>query len=127
MAIPSKQIGWGTESNLLYQILKQLNRLTSIIFALKESINPPSVKLTSQVLTQGSWILVGGYYTYSFSNVNVDTTSDVSVTPQNASYQTAYNANVLPYVAVGSGAATFYAQFPPQADMTVDIVITQTF
>jgi hypothetical protein len=27
----SRQIGWSAESNLLYQILKQLNRLTSII------------------------------------------------------------------------------------------------
>lgn len=27
----SRQIGWSNESNLLYQILKQLNRLTSVI------------------------------------------------------------------------------------------------
>jgi len=84
------------------------------------------VKLTSQVLAVGSWTLVGGYYTYAFSNVNVTTNSDVSVTPQNASYLTAYNAQVLPFVGVASGVATFYSQFPPQANMTVDIVITQT-
>ena len=84
------------------------------------------VKLTSQTLIQASWALVGNYYEYSFSNANIDTTSDVSVTPQNSSYQTAYNANILPYVAVTTGVATFYAQFPPQADMVVDIVITQT-
>ena len=35
MAIPSRGIGWGTESNLLWQILKQLNKLTSSIFTLK--------------------------------------------------------------------------------------------
>jgi hypothetical protein len=84
------------------------------------------VKLTSQTLAVGSWTLVGSYYTYAFSNVNVTTTCDVSVTPQNASYQTAYNANVLPFVGVAAGVATFYAQFPPQANMVVDIVITQT-
>ena len=84
------------------------------------------VKLTSQTLTVGSWTLVGSYYTYAFSNVNVTTTSDVSVTPQNASYLTAYNAQVLPFVGVAAGVATFYAQFPPQANMVVDIVITQT-
>lgn len=84
------------------------------------------VKLTSQTLTLASWTLVGSYYEYSFSNVNVTTTCDVAVTPQNASYQTAYNASILPYVAVAAGVATFYAQFPPAADMTVDIVITQT-
>jgi hypothetical protein len=84
------------------------------------------VKLTSVTLTAGSWTLSGGYYTYSFSDANVTTTSDVSVTPQNASYLTAYNAQVLPFVGVASGVATFYSQFPPQANMTVDIVITQT-
>jgi hypothetical protein len=88
--------------------------------------SPAPVKLTSQTLTLASWTLVGLYYEYSFSNANIDTTSDISVTPQNASYQTAYNANVLPYVAVASGVATFYAQFPPQADIVVDVVITQT-
>jgi len=84
------------------------------------------VKLTSQTLTEGSWTLVGSYYTYAFSNVNIDTTCDVSVTPQNASYLTAYNAQVLPFVDVAAGVATFYSQFPPQDDMVVDIVITQT-
>jgi hypothetical protein len=84
------------------------------------------VKLTSQTLTAASWTLSGGYYTYSFSNVNITTTCDVSVTPQNASYLTAYNAQVLPFVGVAAGVATFYSQFPPQANMIVDIVITQT-
>ncbi len=84
------------------------------------------VKLTSQTLTAASWTLVGSYYTYAFSNVNVTTTCDVSVTPQNTSYLTAYNAQVLPFVGVAAGVATFYSQFPPQANMVVDIVITQT-
>lgn len=84
------------------------------------------IKLTSQTLTAASWSLSGGYYTYTFSNVNIDTTCDVSVTPQNASYLTAYNAQVLPFVGVAAGVATFYSQFPPQDDMVVDIVITQT-
>ena len=84
------------------------------------------VKLTSQTLAVGSWTLVGAYYTYAFSNINIDTTSDISVTPQNASYLTAYNAQVLPFVGVAAGVATFYSQFPPQNDMVVDIVITQT-
>jgi hypothetical protein len=30
MAIPSRQIGWGTEDNLLWQISKQLERLTQV-------------------------------------------------------------------------------------------------
>ena len=31
----SRQIGWSNESNLLYQILKQITRLTSVVFGLK--------------------------------------------------------------------------------------------
>jgi hypothetical protein len=85
-----------------------------------------SIKLTSQTLAVGSWTLVGNYYTYSFSNANIDATSEISVTPQNASYQTAYNAQILPFINVATGVATFYAQFPPASNIIVDIVITQT-
>lgn len=31
MAIPSRQIGWGTEENLLYEISRQLEALTGVI------------------------------------------------------------------------------------------------
>ena len=31
MAIPSRQIGWSTKSNLLWEISKQLEALTSIL------------------------------------------------------------------------------------------------
>ena len=43
----SRQIGWSQESNLLYQILKQLNQLTSVIFGLK-----PKYKVYTALLTQ---------------------------------------------------------------------------
>ncbi len=43
----SRQIGWSQESNLLYQILKQLNKLTSIMFGLK-----PKYKVYTALLTQ---------------------------------------------------------------------------
>ena len=52
MAIPSRQIGWGTESNLLWQILKQLNKLTSVLFALKQSNNPSNYKVYTALLSQ---------------------------------------------------------------------------
>jgi hypothetical protein len=32
MAIPSRQIGWSTKSNLLWQISKQLEALTGIMY-----------------------------------------------------------------------------------------------
>ena len=31
MGIPSRQIGWGTEENLLWQISKQLEYLTKVL------------------------------------------------------------------------------------------------
>jgi hypothetical protein len=47
MGIISRQIGWSQESNLLWQILKQLNKLTSIMFGLK-----PKYKVYTALLTQ---------------------------------------------------------------------------
>lgn len=44
----SRQIGWSNESNLLYQILKQLTKLTSVIFNLT-----PKYKVYTALLTQG--------------------------------------------------------------------------
>jgi len=32
MAIPSRQIGWGTEENLLYEVSKQLEQLTNVTY-----------------------------------------------------------------------------------------------
>jgi hypothetical protein len=47
MAILSKQIGWSNESNLLWEILKKLNRLAGIIIGLK-----PKYKVFSALVTQ---------------------------------------------------------------------------
>jgi len=33
MSIPSKQIGWSNESNLLWEISKQMERLTKVVYA----------------------------------------------------------------------------------------------
>ena len=59
MAIPSRQIGWGTESNLLWQILKQLNKLTSVLFGLKEAATP-KYKVFTALLTQSGGDAVFG-------------------------------------------------------------------
>jgi hypothetical protein len=39
MAIPSRQIGWGTEENLLWQIAKQLETLTRVVYNISQ---PPA-------------------------------------------------------------------------------------
>lgn len=47
----TRQIGWSNESNLLYQILKQIKRLSSIIFSLKQEATP-KYKLYTAILNQ---------------------------------------------------------------------------
>jgi len=51
MAIQNRQIGWSQESNLLWQILKQINKLTSVIFGLKEAATP-KYKVYTALLSQ---------------------------------------------------------------------------
>ncbi len=51
MAIPSRQIGWGTEDNLLWQISKQLEQLTNVT-AKACANNAPTYKVYTALLTQ---------------------------------------------------------------------------
>jgi hypothetical protein len=85
MSIISKQIGWSQESNLLYEILRQLNRLTSTIFGLSQAAAPkykvytallsqsgPSnpITFTSGILIVGVTYNIDAYHTNDdFSNV----------------------------------------------------------
>lgn len=49
----TRQIGWSNESNLLYQILKQLTRLGSTLFSLKEAATPKYKVFTALVTQSG--------------------------------------------------------------------------
>ena len=79
MAQVSRQIGWSQESNLLYQILNQLNKLTSVLFGLKEAATP-NYKVFTALLTQsgtsdvqvidGGTLIVG--YTYKIISIQGD-------------------------------------------------------
>lgn len=51
MAIPSRQIGWSTEDNLLWQISKQLEQLTNVT-AKTCATNAPTYKVFTALLTQ---------------------------------------------------------------------------
>jgi len=81
MAIQNRQIGWSQESNLLWQILKQINKLTSVIFGLKEAATP-KYKVYTALLTQTgtdapvATVLentLGYNITWGYSNVGVYT------------------------------------------------------
>ena len=83
-------------------------------------------KLTSQTLTAASWVLVGSYYTYTFSNVNITTNTRVDFTPANSSYSEVTTCGMLTQVDVAAGSCTFYSLFPPQTNITGEITIFPT-
>ena len=87
MGIISRQIGWSQESNLLWQILKQLNKLTSIMFGLKpkykvytalltQSGGDNPVNLTSGAVTKGVTYVIDGGSDGDFSNVGAPSNDD---------------------------------------------------
>jgi hypothetical protein len=83
------------------------------------------IQIGSQTLAFASWTLVGSYYTYTFSNVNITATSVVDFTPDNASVNEVSSCRMLPQVDVASGSCTFYATFPPQSNIIGQINIWQ--
>lgn len=84
------------------------------------------IKLTGQILTAASWSLVGGYYTYTFSNVNITTNTRVDFTPDNSAYREVTTCGMLPEVDVTTGSCTFYSMFPPQTDIAGEVTIFPT-
>lgn len=62
MAIPARQIGWGTEENLLWQISKQLESLTGVTYNSKKTLlntqdpyyNDPNVRAKIETFS-GAW------------------------------------------------------------------------
>jgi hypothetical protein len=78
MAIPSRQIGWGTEENLLWQISKQLDYLTKVVYNIPNNtttttttINPNCIEFvadtTSGGLNFGMYIETSAEVTYTVS------------------------------------------------------------
>jgi len=51
MAIPSRQIGWGTEENLLWQISKQLEYLTNVIYNIGSNTTTTTTSTSSTTTT----------------------------------------------------------------------------
>jgi hypothetical protein len=51
MAIPSRQIGWGTEENLLWQISKQLEYLTRVVYNIPNNTTSTSTSTTTTTTT----------------------------------------------------------------------------
>jgi hypothetical protein len=86
MAIPSRQIGWGTEENLLWQISKQLETLTRVVY----NIGGNTTSTTSTTTTVAPSYL---YYVGSpcLGGANVIIRSTISLTPGTVVYHSNLN------------------------------------
>jgi hypothetical protein len=109
MASVSRQIGWSQESNLLYQILKQITRLTSVVFGLKPKYkvftalltqsggNDPQ-SLSSGAVTKGVTYRIDGGNDGDFSNVGAPSNDDsIYFIAINNEIPNSYGAAVLLY------------------------------
>lgn len=85
-----------------------------------------AILLANQTLVAASWALVGGYYTYTFSNSSIAATSIVDFTPNTASYLEVTTCGMQTQVTVATGSCTFFSLFPPQTNITGDITIFST-
>jgi nitrogen fixation protein len=84
------------------------------------------IKLVSQTLLRAGWSLLGGYYVYTFSNVNITTNTRVDFTPDNSAYTEVTTCGMLPQVDVAAGTCRFFSLFPPQSDILGEITIFPT-
>jgi len=102
MAQVSRQIGWSNESNLLYQILKQLNKLTSIMFGLKPKYKVYTALLTQtggdvfNEKTQGDSLDLGITYLINVNSENADLTIFGAPNSNVGTYFVCTNAGTLP-------------------------------
>ena len=91
MAIPSRQIGWGTEEVLLWQISKQLEYLTRVVYNIGQTPPDPNcisfvADTTSGGTNFGMTVLTSASVTYTVtwgdgatSNGVIDTDSFVDI------------------------------------------------
>jgi len=86
----------------------------------------PIIQLTNQTLATAGWTLVSGYYTYTFSNADIASTSRVDFTPDTASNDEVTTCGMQAEVTVATGNCTFFSLFSPQTDITGDITIFPT-
>jgi hypothetical protein len=62
MAIPSRQIGWGTEENLLWQISKQLEYLTTVVYNIPNNTTTTTTTTAAPGFFSGTVDILGAPY-----------------------------------------------------------------
>jgi hypothetical protein len=69
MAIPSRQIGWGTEENLLWEIAKQLETLTGVTYK-ASTVQVPSSNVVAAKLATNQTVTAGSDVTINFTSTS---------------------------------------------------------
>jgi len=87
MAIPSKQIGWGTEENLLWQISKQLEYLTRVVYNIPNNTAGTTTTSTTSTTTTAA----PSYSTF----INYSTTSGPAACYQAQDQFTVYTSSPI--------------------------------
>ena len=79
MSIPSKQIGWSNESNLLWEISKQMERLTKVVYANSGDGSTYKVYTATVTYNQTEWLstnvlqnTLGGSLTFELTSSDTD-------------------------------------------------------
>ena len=100
------------------------NGLTANTFSATTYQNlPKPIKITGVTLTDTSWNLVGSYYEYVYTNVNITEAGFVDFTPNNDSVLEVTTSKMLPQIITSNGSCKLFTQFPPQNNITGEIII----
>lgn len=83
-------------------------------------------QITNVTLDYTSWVLVSGYYTYTYTNSNIVSTSIVDVIPDNSSVAAIKTASILPNTSSIDGSVTLYSINAPTENILVTINIQNT-
>lgn len=92
---------------------------------LENDIATYTQQLLNVTLLSGSWTLIGDYYTYTYSNVLIKSSSIVEVIPNNESISIVKAASILPRVESLVGQLEMYAENAPTGNITVTINISR--
>jgi len=117
--IPAANIGAGTVDNT------EFGYLDGVTSSVQTQLNSKTtvLQVTPVTLTSGGWSLVSGLYEYTYSNVNITSTSIVDVIPANSTIAIVQAAQVLPATSSASGSVKLYATNLPTSDIIVSINI----
>ena len=94
MAIPSRQIGWGTEDNLLWQISKQLEQLTNVTAQACTTTTSTSSSTTTTTTTLPVYRVYTALLTQSGTNPPVATILENSLGNITFGYTSAGNYTI---------------------------------